>query len=325
LPCLTCCAADDEAIVLKSFARKSIDAMLVKPARRSPMVRRLVEYVARRVTEDREGSPSRTSAQYERLRDAFVRLGKNSQYDVTTRVRIVERFEKIDAALNTFEGGTTATSDGLFMAEALLSLREDGAVVECGCFMGGSTAKLSIVSKLVGRKLVVFDSFEGLPAVDEYDLIDLHARRPVAFMTPWTAGRYAAGLDEVRSNVERHGEIAVCTFVKGWFQMTLSSENVPSRIAFAFTDVDIPSSARHCLVGLWPRMADGGIYFSHDVAFIKVLETLTDEQIWRDVFREPIPIIFGAGWGLGDASPSLGFFVKGRPTAEYIKGLTLEK
>ena len=43
------------------------------------------------------------------------------------------------------------------------SARRPGVVVECGCFMGGSTANLSLVCGIVGRGLIVYDSFEGLP------------------------------------------------------------------------------------------------------------------------------------------------------------------
>ena len=39
-----------------------------------------------------------------------------------------------------------------------------GAVVECGCFGGGSTANLSLVCDIVDRELIVCDSFEGMPA-----------------------------------------------------------------------------------------------------------------------------------------------------------------
>src|SRR3954447_7100877 len=54
----------------------------------------------------------------------------------------------------------------LAMAAKLLGIPPsvEGAVVECGCFLGGSTANLSLVCEIVGRELIVYDSFEGLPA-----------------------------------------------------------------------------------------------------------------------------------------------------------------
>lgn len=309
----------------KAALKKALDVVVVSPARRFPPVGRLVKYVAAQMSGNENSPPGWRRHEYERLRDIFVRRGAYSEVDAVARERLVERFEQIDRALNTYQGGTTSSSDGLFLAEGLLSLQVPGDVVECGCFMGGSTSKLSIVAKIVGRQLHVFDSFEGLPEVDEHNLHDLHARRPVAFMTPWTAGRYAARLEAVKGSVAQYGEIGVCTFVKGWLKDTLVPEHLPPAVAMAFTDVDLPSSARDCLLGLWPRLSDGGIYFSHDVGFIKVVQVLMDDHIWREVFREPTPILFGAGWGLGDSSPHLGFMVKGQQSAEYIKNLTLEK
>src|SRR5262245_27868567 len=39
----------------------------------------------------------------------------------------------------------------------------EGDVIECGTWMGGSAVNLSLACKLAGRKLRIFDSFQGLP------------------------------------------------------------------------------------------------------------------------------------------------------------------
>src|SRR5688572_27691600 len=59
----------------------------------------------------------------------------------------------------------------LAMAAKLLEIppEVEGAVVECGCWLGGSTVNLSIICDLVGRDLIVYDSFEGLPPAEEGD------------------------------------------------------------------------------------------------------------------------------------------------------------
>jgi len=51
------------------------------------------------------------------------------------------------------------------IAMKLLELPIDmqGDVVECGCWKGGATVNLSLICKITGRKLKVYDSFEGLP------------------------------------------------------------------------------------------------------------------------------------------------------------------
>jgi O-methyltransferase len=56
-------------------------------------------------------------------------------------------------------------SDILSFGIKILSIprNQDGCIVEAGSYKGGSTAKFSLFAKLADRKLVVFDSFEGLP------------------------------------------------------------------------------------------------------------------------------------------------------------------
>jgi O-methyltransferase len=257
-----------------------------------------------------------------RYEDLFLSNGKGSKYGESVRASIIKRFRRIDKVMDI----RTTPTDGLFLAEALLSLECLGAVVECGCFNGGSTAKLSIVAAITGRKMFVFDSFEGLPEADSYNTFDLHARRSVAWTkrNHWQAGRYAARLDAVKTNIDRHGEPSVCTFIKGWFNETLGA-GLPQQVSLAFTDVDLASSAQECLVRIWPRLSEGGIFFSHDIAYLKVLQAFNDEGLWRETFSEHPPIFFGAGFGMCDSSPHLGFAVKGRVTADYIKSLTCDK
>jgi len=292
--------------------KRFIDIVIIPISQRVSPLRKLVSYVSTSI--DQHG--------YNYLKKQFIQNGERPKWDKTVRSTIVERYETIDRKVPI---GTTPT-DGLFLAEALLSLQTEGAIIECGCYAGGTTAKLSIVAKLLGKKLFVYDSFEGLPKVDEYNMRDYHARRSSEWVTDWTAGRYAARLDQVKSNIEKYGEISPCIFREGWFSETLKEENLPQRVCFAFTDVDIASSAKVCLRAIWPLISVNGVYFSHDVAYIKVLQAILDEKVWRDVLKEFPPILFGAGYGLGDSSSHLGFMVKGQSvTAEYVKSLAIQK
>ena len=259
---------------------------------------------------------------YGNLKQKFVSLGRNSRFDTATRLEIVRRFERIDHEIPM---GSSPT-DGLFLAEMLLSIDAEGAVVECGCYYGGSSSKLSIIARLLGRELVICDSFEGLPVAESRYLRDLHCRRSTEWVSDWTASRYAASLDDVRENIGKFGELSVCRFVKGWFSETLTDENLPKRVALAFADVDLANSARDCMVAIWPRLSEKGIYATHDTAYIKVLQELYRPELWRNTFKSIPPILFGAGYGLCDSSPHLGYMVKGEGlTAEYLKSLTIDK
>lgn len=298
---------------IKSAGKKVIKRVVVSHSKRATPVGRAIRYAADRL------SAELSAAKYE---DLFLRNGESSRYDRSIRASILERFKRIDREMNI----KTTPTDGLFLAEALLSIECSGAVVECGCFNGGSTAKLSIVAQITGRQMFVFDSFEGLPEADAYNTFDLHARRNLKWVTKrhWKVGQYAAPLDVVKANIERYGDPSACTFIKGWFNETLE-KGLPPQVAFAFTDVDLPSSARECLLHIWPRLPEGGAFFSHDIAYIKVLQVFNDEHLWKEVFNEHPPIFFGAGYGMCDSSPHLGFAVKGHVTPVYIKSLTYDK
>jgi len=62
----------------------------------------------------------------------------------------------------------TGTSYKSHLAMALKILETPpeilGYIIECGTWKGGCAANLSLVCKIVGRKLQIYDSFEGLPA-----------------------------------------------------------------------------------------------------------------------------------------------------------------
>ncbi len=242
---------------------------------------------------------------YQRQREQFIRNGQGTQWTEEIRSEIVRRFEAIDDSVPI----QSSPSDGLILAEAALSMTAEGDIVECGAFSGGSTAKLSILAHHLRRRLLVFDSFEGLPPVPTTEVADHHARQSAACI--WKAGACRASLDEVQGNVAAHGEPAACVFVRGWFSDTLTAVHLPSHVALAYTDVVLPSSARMCLSRLWPTLSDRAVYFSRDLALTNAWVAMADPTWWRQTFAEDRPMIFGAGFGLSDASPYLGLFIKG--------------
>lgn len=297
--------------------KKLLKRSLIGLANRSALIRRAAAFVTANAI---SGPESRDTYGY--LKQKFVSLGQGSRFDEATRLEIVRQFERIDREVPM----GSSPSDGLFLAEMLLSVDTEGAVVECGCYAGGSSAKLSIIAKLLGRDLVVCDSFEGLPEAESRYLRDQHCRRSEEWVSDWTAGRYAARLEQVQGTIERCGELSVCRFVKGWFNETLTDENLPGRVALAFADVDLANSARDCFVAIWPRLSEKGVYVTHDTAYIKVLQELYRPELWRDTFKSFPPILFGAGYGLCNSSPHLGYMVKGEGlSAEYLKSLTIDK
>lgn len=166
----------------------------------------------------------------------------------------------------------------------------DGVFVEAGCFKGGSTAKFSIIAKILGKRLVVFDSFCGLPVNTEAHLESLQGHS----INGWfEGGAFAAELAEVKRNVEEYGEPDVCVFVQGWFDETMPG--FKENILAGFLDVDLASSTRTCLKYLYPKLVSNGVLCSQDGDFPLVVEVFKDRQFWMEELDGATPLIEGLG------------------------------
>jgi O-methyltransferase len=184
----------------------------------------------------------------------------------------------------------------LAMAVKLLEVppEVEGVVVECGCFLGGSTANLSLACELAGRDLFVYDSFEGLPAPDPDD----------KYGNEMTEGFLRADLERVKKNVRRNGAIERCTFVKGFFADTLPRHDQP--VVLCFLDVDLQSSLHDCVLNLWPHLTEQGYMFIDEYVLSDYCALFYSERYWREYFDTTPPGLIGAGSGIGVGEYYLG-------------------
>jgi macrocin-O-methyltransferase TylF-like protien len=195
----------------------------------------------------------------------------------------------------------------LAMAAKLLEISPEvkGAVVECGCWLGGTTANLSLICEIVGRDLIVYDSFEGLPAPDAGD-----------DMNPAVEGSFRGDLEIVQENVRRYGAIDRCQFRKGWFNATLPGHDEP--IVLCFIDVDLKSSMHDCIVNLWPHLTDEGYVFFDEYVHLYNCSLFFSERFWRDYLGTSPPGLMGTGTGVGVGQFFLGPW-RGKPPAPRIQ------
>lgn len=194
----------------------------------------------------------------------------------------------------------TATSvrAHLAIAAKLLEVPPDvpGDVVECGCFRGGSTANLSLVCDIVGRNLIVYDSFEGLPAAEPGD----------RYAKPEGEGFLRGELDEVKANVARFGAPERVTYRKGWFKDTLPHHDTP--VVLCFVDVDYQASLHDCVVHLWPHLTERGWFFIDEYVYLDYCALFWSESWWREHFDTTPPGLIGSGAGVGVGQFYLGPF-----------------
>ena len=166
----------------------------------------------------------------------------------------------------------------------------EGAIVEAGCFKGGSTAKLSLVASMLDKRLVAFDSFDGLPENTEGHETSILGHSIKGW---FDQGNFRGTLDEVQSNIRTYGDIDVCTLVKGWFDDTMPMFDSP--IAAAYLDVDLASSTRTCLKYLYPLVSPGGVLVSQDGDFPLVIDVFSDTSFWADEVGVDMPTVGGLG------------------------------
>lgn len=182
----------------------------------------------------------------------------------------------------------TSYKTHLAMALKILETPPDvpGDVVECGTWKGGSAANLSLVCRIAGRRLKVYDSFEGLPTGEAGD-------REAPY---YRAGDYCGTLPEVKRNITRYGAIDVCDFRPGWFKDSLPRDTSP--VLLAFLDVDLEASLHTCVRNLWPRLVSTGYIFIDECVGVGYCALFYSERYWQTYFDRAPPGMIGAGSGL---------------------------
>ncbi len=208
----------------------------------------------------------------------------------------------------------------LAMATNILQIptEVEGCLVECGSYKGASTASLSLVAELCGRRLEVFDSFAGLPAPAEDD----RAHRVMHWgeLHTYEQGGWKGTLEEVKANISKYGALERCNFHVGYFETTLTTFSEPC--AFAFVDVDLRASLEQCLRHLWPLLDEGRSLFAHEAPHPEIASAFFSEDWWRSELDTEPPGLIGAGTGLGliprdgGFGSALGYAVKSPESVE---------
>jgi O-methyltransferase len=185
----------------------------------------------------------------------------------------------------------TGTSYKAHLAMALKILETppevEGDIVECGTWKGGSAANLSLVCRITGRKLRIYDSFEGLPESEPGDR-----------QGGYPKGDYAGALEEVRENIRRYGALECCEFIKGWYKDTLPQLAKQKPILLAFLDVDLEASLETCVRHIWPSLTERGYIFIDEYVDLDYCSIFWSEKYWMKHFQRTPPGLIGAGIGL---------------------------
>jgi O-methyltransferase len=129
----------------------------------------------------------------------------------------------------------------------------EGDVVEFGCYVGESSKYLRKSLDILGsdKLLYVYDSFEGLPPLSEYEK-----------GTEWRPFTLKTTEQVLVNNFQKNGLVPPL-ITKGWFK-DVPEDKLPNKIAFAFLDGDFYDSIYDSLSKIYYRMSYGGIIMFHD-------------------------------------------------------------
>jgi O-methyltransferase len=129
----------------------------------------------------------------------------------------------------------------------------DGDIVELGCYVGESSKYLMkcLLDTESNKKLYVYDSFEGLPELSEWEI-----------NSGWKPGTLKTTEDIFISNFKQNN-LPLPIIHKDWFK-NIPEYKIPEKISFAFLDGDFYDSIYDSLSKVYDKVSDGGYICFHD-------------------------------------------------------------
>ncbi|MDK9699431.1 MAG: TylF/MycF family methyltransferase [bacterium] len=127
-----------------------------------------------------------------------------------------------------------------------------GDVAEIGVYRGGTAWLLAHSLRTTGKKIHLFDTFEGMP--DVHPDKDKHRKGDFNDTT----------LEQVKAFLNAYSDVK---FYPGFFPAT-SSPVAETKFCFVHIDVDIFQSVWDCCEFFYPRLAPNGVMVFDDYGFI---------------------------------------------------------
>ncbi len=165
----------------------------------------------------------------------------------------------------------------IFNTKQIIDDKIEGDMAELGVYRGNSAAILAHYARRYGRRLFLFDTFEGF---DQRDLVGRDKSKKVEFAdTSLGYVREVIGDEDVR-------------FMEGRFPESIPSDLSTSRFCLVHIDCDLYEPAKAGLEFFYPRLSPGGLLIVHDYAnpYWKGIKRAVDEFC---VGISERPVVFG--------------------------------
>jgi|GEM_PF-2105397 len=158
-----------------------------------------------------------------------------------------------------------------------------GDIIETGVWRGGCCIFIKAYLDWYGmdRKLFVADSFEGLPHpnVEKYPVDEGDTHHQVNYLR--------VSLEAVKGNFEKYDvSIDNVTFLKGWFEDTLSNNEEINQLAILRFDGDMYGSTMDVLNNLYDKVVKDGVIIIDDYCLPNCVTAVTDFRNGRNITEE---------------------------------------
>lgn len=149
----------------------------------------------------------------------------------------------------------------------VLDRQIQGDFVECGVWRGGSSLLVALILKqrgIVDRKVVLYDTFSGMPAPTEFD-VDKYGRTGFQMMEDYAddIGWCYASLADVSDVFQKQDFAFPVEFIEGDVMTTLPVHQ-HSAIALLRLDTDWYESTALEYELLYPKLSTGGVLIIDD-------------------------------------------------------------
>jgi len=127
----------------------------------------------------------------------------------------------------------------------------EGDFAEVGVWRGNTASILSHYASVFGRKVYLFDTFNGF---NKEDLVGLDADKPLQFED--------TSIELVMSVIGEYKDH--CEFIKGYFPDTTKQLHDSNQFSIVSLDADLYEPTKAGLEYFYPRLNLGGAMFLHD-------------------------------------------------------------
>lgn len=198
----------------------------------------------------------------------FEDFGDNYKVSKSHKLKIVK---KLLNAFSDIKSATSLESNIILLKFGFKLVKKNpNFIVECGSYEGATSITLSILAEYTNRRLIIYDSFKGLPQTNHQEAIYPHLN----LKGNYKEGMFSASKVLLETNLKKYGFHDRCIIREGFFESTLI--NHKEKIDFLFLDVDLIDSTKTCILNLWPNVINNGFIFTDDSCDMNLI------KIWFD-------------------------------------------